>query len=75
MLAALVALDGPGLPGFERDRLVEESGIPAERVAAFALLDVDDRGRLRHIVEKPGADRMAAAGAVGGDQHERVAVR
>ncbi|MFN8060174.1 MAG: nucleotidyltransferase family protein [Vicinamibacterales bacterium] len=62
VLRALVHLDGPGLPGFERDALVAESGFPASRVAAFALLDVDDAGRLRRIVEKPGDAQMAAAG-------------
>lgn len=63
VLQALVALDSPGLPAFDREALVGDSGFPADRVAAFALLDVDPRGHLRGIVEKPAAARLAAAGA------------
>jgi glucose-1-phosphate thymidylyltransferase len=62
VLAALVGLGEPGLPAFERDALVRESGFPAERVAGFALLEVDDAGYLRGIVEKPGPERIAEAG-------------
>jgi dTDP-glucose pyrophosphorylase len=63
VLQALAALDGPGLPAFNREELVRDSGFPADRVAGFALLDVDDEGYLRGIVEKPSPDRLAAAGA------------
>jgi dTDP-glucose pyrophosphorylase len=63
VLQALVSLDGPGLPAFDREALVQESGFPADRVAGFALLDVDADNRLRGIIEKPSADRLAAAGA------------
>jgi glucose-1-phosphate thymidylyltransferase len=54
-LRDLVALDEPGLPGFEADDLVRTSNIPRERIASFALLDVDTAGYLRSIVEKPGS--------------------
>lgn len=63
VLQALVALDGPGLPAFDRKELVCDSGFPADRVAGFALLEVDADGYLRGIVEKPSPDRLAAAGA------------
>lgn len=62
VLSALVALDGPGLPAFERAALVRESGFPAERVAGFALLSVDGSGHLSAITEKPSAEALAAAG-------------
>lgn len=62
VLRSLVALTGPGLAAFERDELVNDSGFPLDRVGAFALLDVDAEGRLRRIIEKPGPDRMRAAG-------------
>lgn len=62
VLRALVALDGSGLPAFERNALVRESGFPADRVAGFALLDVDASGHLCGIIEKPDAARLAAAG-------------
>lgn len=62
VLRSLVALEGPGLPAFERAALVRDSGFPADRVAGFAVLDVDAAGRLRAIVEKPSAGQLAAAG-------------
>lgn len=62
-LLALAALDGPGLPGFERDDLVRSSRIPPARVGSFALLNVGADGMLRGIVEKPGEAAMAAAGS------------
>ena len=62
VLRGLVALNGPGLPAFDSSALVDDSGFPAERVAAFALLDVDANGELRAIVEKPSRDQLAAAG-------------
>jgi dTDP-glucose pyrophosphorylase len=52
-LAALAALDEPGLPVFARDELIRSSNIPAERVRAFAVVEVDDAGYLTAIVEKP----------------------
>ena len=62
-LSALCALNGPGLAGFDRDDLVATSIIPSDRITAFALLDTDDRGGLREIIEKPGAAELARAGA------------
>jgi glucose-1-phosphate thymidylyltransferase len=62
VLRTLVELDGPGLPAYERDSLVEESGFPLERVASFAAIEVDTRGNLTRIVEKPGREYYDAAG-------------
>jgi glucose-1-phosphate thymidylyltransferase len=62
-LAALAALDAPGLPVFARDELVRSSNIPADRVRAFALVEVDAAGRLLRIVEKPDPAHVAAAGS------------
>lgn len=62
VVRALAALAGPGLPAYTCGTLVAESGFPRERVAAFALLDVDGSGRLCAIQEKPGAARLEAAG-------------
>lgn len=58
VLARLVATDGPAVPGFARGAL----GLPLERTAAFALIDADERGCLRRIVEKPGVAAVEAAG-------------
>jgi len=53
VLRRLVKLDGPGLPAYERDSLVEESGFPLERVASFAAIEIDKNGYLTRIIEKP----------------------
>jgi glucose-1-phosphate thymidylyltransferase len=62
VLRALIALDGPGLPAYRRDSLVQESGFPADRVAGFAAIEVDAAGYLTRIVEKPGREYYDAAG-------------
>jgi glucose-1-phosphate thymidylyltransferase len=59
VLARLSAGAGPAVPGFERDSL----RLPLSRVGAFALLERDARGCLSGILEKPGEQVMAAAGA------------
>jgi glucose-1-phosphate thymidylyltransferase len=62
VLRSLVALDGPGLPAFERARLVEESGFPEDRVAQFAVVRVDGEGWLAGIEEKPDPRDLDATG-------------
>jgi UDP-N-acetylglucosamine diphosphorylase / glucose-1-phosphate thymidylyltransferase / UDP-N-acetylgalactosamine diphosphorylase / glucosamine-1-phosphate N-acetyltransferase / galactosamine-1-phosphate N-acetyltransferase len=54
-LRDLASLAEPGLTAFERDDLVRTSNIAAERILAFALVDVDDDGYLTTIIEKPGS--------------------
>lgn len=63
VLRDLAALDEPGLPGFRRDDLVASSNIPDDRVASFALIDLNDSGDLTGIIEKPAADVFSRAGA------------
>jgi dTDP-glucose pyrophosphorylase len=55
-LGDLAALGEPGFPAFDADDLVRSSNIPAARVRAFALVEVDDEGYLTRIVEKPSGD-------------------
>jgi glucose-1-phosphate thymidylyltransferase len=62
VIAALVGLDGPGLPAYDAELLSRESGFPRDRVTGFAAIEVDDRGRLARIVEKPGADYFSRPG-------------
>jgi glucose-1-phosphate thymidylyltransferase len=62
-LRALAMLDGPGLPVFDRQDLVESSNIPVERVQAFALLEVGPSHLLERIIEKPTAEQMPPHGA------------
>jgi glucose-1-phosphate thymidylyltransferase len=52
VLRRVRSLNGPGLAAFDRVALLRESNIPAERLAAFALVRADD-GWLAEIVEKP----------------------
>lgn len=51
---ALRFLDEPALPAFEREALLRESNIPKERVRDYALLQIDNSGYLKKIIEKPG---------------------
>lgn len=53
VLQLLAQVDGAGLVGFERDGLLGGSNIPADRLRRFALVDTDDDGYLRGIIEKP----------------------
>ena len=62
-LRALREADGPALPVYERDQLVQSSAIPADRVASFALLTLGPDGILEDIIEKPGKAAIEAAGA------------
>lgn len=64
-LRDLALLPEPGFPAFDADDLVRSSNIPAERVRAFALVEVDDEGYLARIVEKPTGGGKAAAATVG----------
>lgn len=68
VLAALAALRGPGVAGFDRRRLADSpaSNITAERIAGFAVLATDG-SRLLRVIEKPHAGTLArhAGAAVG----------
>jgi dTDP-glucose pyrophosphorylase len=52
-----------GLVAFEANTLIRESGIDAERVLQFALLDIDSDDVLRGIREKPAPDDPLAQAA------------
>ena len=60
--SALRELDETGLIGFGRDALLADGQIAPERIMKFALLDVDARGYLRRIVEKPDEATARAMG-------------
>ena len=55
-IRSLVTLDGPGLVAFDRDALIRESNITAERIGAFAIISLNDDGTLATIIEKPGLE-------------------
>ena len=62
VLGSLAGLDEPGLPGYRRGALVRDSGFPPERVISFAAIEVDARGYLTRIIEKPGPEYYETAG-------------
>jgi glucose-1-phosphate thymidylyltransferase len=41
------------LPGYDREQLIANSNIPPDRIARFAVVDVDENSNLKRIVEKP----------------------
>lgn len=53
-LRALASEESAGTVAFDRDALVRDGNIDAERVRSFAVLDVSDDEMLRGIIEKPG---------------------
>lgn len=61
VLARLREVEGTGLIGFDPRCLVSEGNVEAERVAAFALLEVVD-GALSSINEKPDAATLSRLG-------------
>ena len=61
-LAALRALEEPGLAAFGRAALLADGMIPPERIAQYALLDIGADGYLKRIVEKPTPEAAAAFG-------------
>jgi dTDP-glucose pyrophosphorylase len=59
---ALAALDGPGLVAFERDAMLRDSNVPADRVSQFAVVRIGDDESMLDVVEKPDAATLAAFG-------------
>ena len=60
VLAALRLVPAPAMAGFSRAGLLRDGQIPPERIARYALLDVNPDGLLRRIVEKPDAETARA---------------
>ena len=61
-LAALAGLPRAGIVGFRQSGLLAAGNISGERVRAFALMEVDDGGCLRRILEKPTEPEMVSFG-------------
>ena len=62
-LRALCECDTPAIIGYDRDALVADNNIAAERIARFAIVEADEDGFLRRILEKPEPsviERMAS---------------
>ena len=52
-VTALASAPAPATIAFERDALIAKSNIPEERIRRFAVMDIDEAGHLRRIIEKP----------------------
>jgi len=61
-IRSLVTLGRPGLVAFDAEALVASGNIDAERIAAFAILELRSDGTLARIIEKPSAEEHARAG-------------
>lgn len=59
---ALASASAPATIAYERDALIAQSNIPADRIARFAVVDIDDAGNMRRIVEKPANPETFARG-------------
>ncbi|MHA6507622.1 nucleotidyltransferase family protein [Tessaracoccus sp. Y1736] len=59
---ALLRAPGTATVGFDAAAMVSRSNIPADRIAAFAILDTDAEGHLVDLIEKPSADVVARFG-------------
>ena len=62
VLKALVALDGPGLPAFDRAALIARGNIDPDRIRSYAVLTIDGDGFLEDVVEKPDEQTFARYG-------------
>jgi Na+/proline symporter/dTDP-glucose pyrophosphorylase len=62
VLESLRRATEPAGVGFSREGLIRHGNIPAERIAAYAILDVGADGYLRRIVEKPDPSAIATLG-------------
>jgi dTDP-glucose pyrophosphorylase len=63
VLERLRRLGQPGLAGFDRDALVRDGNIDADRVRKYAVLEVDADGFLAGILEKPDDETWRRVGA------------
>lgn len=55
----LAAQAGPAVALFERDAMLRGSNIPEDRIARFAVGEIDEQGFLRRIIEKPDQQTLA----------------
>ena len=56
---ALREQPGSAVVLFERDALLAGSNVPPDRVAKFAVGEIDAQGGLRRVIEKPDAETLA----------------
>jgi len=59
---ALAGLGGPGLVAFERDAMIRDSNVPAERIRQFAVIRIGADESMLDIIEKPDEATLASFG-------------
>ena len=59
---ALAALGAPGLVAFERDAMIRDSNVPADRVRQFAVVRIGADGAMLDVIEKPDEETLASFG-------------
>ncbi|MEI6666825.1 MAG: sugar phosphate nucleotidyltransferase [Acidobacteriota bacterium] len=59
---ALVAMRGAGLAAFERDAMVRDSNVEADRVRQFAVVRIAPDDTLIDVIEKPDEATLASLG-------------
>jgi glucose-1-phosphate thymidylyltransferase len=59
---ALAALEGPGLVAFERDAMLAESNVPADRIGQFAIVRIGEGDVMVEVIEKPDPATLASFG-------------
>ena len=59
VLSALRQQKAPALPAFNREGLLRDGQIDVDRIARYALLEIDKNGVLRRVIEKPDAATFA----------------
>jgi len=57
-LAALCELDGRGVAVFEREAMLADSNIAAERISSFAVVKINEESNLEQIIEKPDEETL-----------------
>lgn len=62
VVATLMSLPGPGLPGFRPEALLRLGNIDAGKIRQYALLQVNRDGYLTDIVEKPDESAFTMMG-------------
>lgn len=61
-LARLRGLGRPGVAGFDREAMIRDGNIDADRIAKYALVSADADGFLDRIIEKPDEETLRQMG-------------
>ena len=62
VVGALTLLSGLHVAIRMRETLIRDSNIPPDRIAKYAVLEVNSDGYLRRVIEKPDAATMSGLG-------------